>query len=475
MKRIAFLLVSFVCLLAISAKDDPTVMTVNGVPVSRSEFEYSYNKNNSEGVIDKKSVSEYVDLFVNYKLKVAAALDAHMDTMSSFKKEFATYRDQQIRPSFVSDEDLQREALSVYNDTKKRIGEKGLVRPAHIFIHLGQKASDAEQKSAKSKIDSLYSILKKGAVFEEVAKKYSQDNSASQGGSLPWIGPGQTLKEFEDQAYSLKKGEMSKPFLSAAGYHIILMKDKKQLEPFDSLKSDILKFIEQRGVREKIIDEKLDTLVKRSNNTLSKEQIVEQKAAEMEQHDSDLKNLIREYHDGLLLYEISNRTVWDKAAKDEEGLSKFYKKNKKKYTWDSPRFKGIVYHVKNEADKEAVRKCLKGVPFTEWADKLRKAFNSDSIIRIRVEKGIFKKGDDAFVDKMIFGKDTLTKELKDYPIDATYGKLLKKRPESYEDVRGLVTADYQDAMEKQWVSELRKKYPVVIYDDVIKTVKTQTR
>src|SRR5574344_13766 len=441
MKRIAFLLVSFVCLLAVSVKDDPTVMTVNGVPVSRSEFEYSYNKNNSEGVIDKKSVSEYVDLFVNYKLKVAAALDAHMDTMSSFKKEFATYRDQQIRPSFVSDEDLQREALSVYNDTKKRIGEKGLVRPAHIFIHLGQKASDAEQKSAKSKIDSLYSILKKGADFEEVAKKYSQDNSASQGGLLPWIGPGQTLKEFEDQAYSLKKGEMSKPFLSAAGYHIILMKDKKQLEPFDSLKSDILKFIEQRGVREKIIDEKLDTLVKRSNNTLSKEQIVEQKAAEMEQHDSDLKNLIREYHDGLLLYEISNRTVWDKAAKDEE----------------------------------AVRKCLKGVPFTEWADKLRKAFNSDSIIRIRVEKGIFKKGDDAFVDKMIFGKDTLTQELKDYPIDATYGKLLKKRPESYEDVRGLVTADYQDAMEKQWVSELRKKYPVVIYDDVIKTVKTQTR
>src|SRR5574344_3032539 len=243
MKRIAFLLVSFVCLLAISAKDDPTVMTVNGVPVSRSEFEYSYNKNNSEGVIDKKSVSEYVDLFVNYKLKVAAALDAHMDTMSSFKKEFATYRDQQIRPSFVSDEDLQREALSVYNDTKKRIGEKGLVRPAHIFIHLGQKASDAEQKSAKSKIDSLYSILKKGAVFEEVVKKYSQDNSASQGGLLPWIGPGQTLKEFEDQAYSLKKGEMSKPFLSAAGYHIILMKDKKQLEPFDSLKEIFLELL----------------------------------------------------------------------------------------------------------------------------------------------------------------------------------------------------------------------------------------
>ena len=70
------------------AQDDPTIMTINGQPVSRSEFEYSFNKNNSEGVIDKKSVEEYVDLFVNYKLKVQAALDERFDTLTSFKKEF---------------------------------------------------------------------------------------------------------------------------------------------------------------------------------------------------------------------------------------------------------------------------------------------------------------------------------------------------------------------------------------------------
>ena len=84
---------------AATAQDDPTVMTINGQPVARSEFEYSYNKNNAEGVIDKKTVDEYVDLFINYKLKVAAALDARLDTMASFKTEFAQYRDQQIRPN----------------------------------------------------------------------------------------------------------------------------------------------------------------------------------------------------------------------------------------------------------------------------------------------------------------------------------------------------------------------------------------
>ena len=59
------------CVSAAQAQNDPIIMTVNGMPVTRSEFEYSYNKNNSEGVIDKKTVKEYVDLFVNYKLKKA--------------------------------------------------------------------------------------------------------------------------------------------------------------------------------------------------------------------------------------------------------------------------------------------------------------------------------------------------------------------------------------------------------------------
>ena len=85
---------------------DTVIMTVAGKPVTLSEFEYSYNKNNSEGVIDKKTVEEYVDLFVNYKLKVAAALDAKYDTLTSFKQEFAQYRDQQVLPMLTTDDDM---------------------------------------------------------------------------------------------------------------------------------------------------------------------------------------------------------------------------------------------------------------------------------------------------------------------------------------------------------------------------------
>ena len=98
---------------------DPTIMTINGQPVSRSEFEYSYNKNNTDGVIDRKSVDEYVPLFVNYKLKVQAALDAHLDTLPAFRKEFLGYRNQQIRPAFITDADVEDEARKIYRDTKQ--------------------------------------------------------------------------------------------------------------------------------------------------------------------------------------------------------------------------------------------------------------------------------------------------------------------------------------------------------------------
>ena len=102
---------------------------------------------------------------------------------------------------------------------------------------------------------------------------------------------------------------------------------------------------------------------------------------------------------------------------------------------------------------------------------LRNAFNGDSVVRIRVEKGIFKQGDNPVVDSLAFHKkNAQVKKMKDYPIDATYGKVLKKGPEEYTDVKALVTADYQDVLEQQWVAELRKKYKFVVNQDVLATV-----
>ena len=453
------------------AQTDPIIMTVNGMPVVRSEFEYSYNKNNSEGVIDKKSVEEYVDLFLNYKLKVVAALDAKYDTLQSFKDEFAQYRDQQVKPLLVTDADMEAEAHRIYEQTVNSIGPDGLVQTSHILLRLNQQASQAEMDAVKVRIDSIYNALKAGADFAELAKKVSQDpGSARQGGQLPFVQRGQFVKEFEDAAFALQPGEMSGIVQSPFGYHIIKMDARKMLEPFEFHHDNILRFMEQRNMRERVADQKVEELVKASNGALTKAQLMEQKAFEFSTLDSDLKNLIREYHDGLLLYEISNRLVWDKAAKDDAGLANYFKKNKKKYTWNSPRFKGMAYHVKDVADLQAVKNCVKNLPFDQWAEKLRTTFNNDSVLRIRVEKGLFKRGDNALVDSIVFKKDTTVTKVKDYPYDDVFGKMLKKGPEDYTDVRGLVVADYQELLEKQWVATLRKKYPYTIDREVLKTV-----
>lgn len=453
---------------AVAAQDDPTVMTVGGQPVSRSEFEYSYNKNNSDGVIDKKTVPEYVELFANYKRKVRAALDARLDTLSSFQQEFRTYRDQQIYPLMTTDADVEQEAHNYYNRLVEQIGPRGLYQASHILLLSNEKDPQGRKDSVKTRIDSIYTAIQKGADFGELAEKCSQDpGSARQGGLLPLVGPGQMVKPFEDQAYAMKEGEVSKPFQTQFGWHIIKMVKRQPVPPYDSLGTNIKQFLESRNVRLGLANQKVDSLSKATGR--SHAEVMDSISAIYQAKDPELNNLVREYHDGLLLYEISNRNVWDKAQKDTKGLENYFKKHRKQYAFDGPRFKGIAYHTQKQADIEAVKDAIRNLPFDKWADKLRTTFNNDSVIRIRVEKGIFKPGDNALVDKVEFGKDTTVTALKGYPYDATFGRKLAK-PESYEDVQGQVVADYQDELEKKWVAELKKKYDCVVDEKVLATV-----
>ncbi len=473
MRKLTIALVLFAAIASQQTKAqtaDPVVMTVAGVPVSRSEFEYSFNKNNGEGVIDKLSVDEYVTLFVNYKLKVAAALDARLDTMSSFRQEYAMYRDQQVRPSMVSDSEVLAEARQMYERTKEMIGSKGLVRPAHILLRLSTKASIQEQNRIQQRIDSIYHALCNGADFAELAKKVSEDSgSATRGGELPWIAPSQTFKEFEDVAYSLSPGEISKPFLSPVGFHIILMKERKNLEAFDSLKQNIITSLERSGIRREIADIKLQRKVAASAGKLNIKQVMQQQADSIAAANIEMKYLFREYHDGLLLYEISKREIWDKAQNDEIALKTWFDTHKKNYKWKERRFRGIAYHVKDKRQVKAVKKCVKNLPYEEWTEALRQTFNPDSVIRVRVEKGLFKPGDNPIVDEKVFKLNVSVPVDPNYPIDAVYGKKLK-RPDNYLDVRQQVEEDLQDYLEKEWVESLRRRYQVKVNQEVLKTV-----
>lgn len=471
MKKIFMGIVLAMVSLPAVAQDDPIVMHVNGQPVPRSEFEYNYNKNNSEGVLDKKDVEEYAQLFINYKLKVLAALDNHLDTLSSYQKEFRQYRDQQIKPLLVPQNAMEEECKKYYDQMLASLQGKELLQPAHIFLRVPQSATEEVQTAAKVRIDSVYQEIKNGADFAELAKKVSQDpGSAARGGLLPWIGPNQTLKEFEDEAYKLEVGQYSEPFLSTVGYHIVKLMGKKPLESYEELHPRIRQYLEGQGLENQLATQMLDSMAQQSSPQKTVEEILDEETERLCAQDNDLKYLVQEYHDGLLLFEECSRNVWEPASKDTTGLENYFKNNKKKYAWKEPHFRGLVYYCKNQADVKAVKKCLKGVPEDKWTAKVREQFNKDSVT-VRMERRLFKKGENANVDVLALkDKKATLNPMKDYPHAAVIGKVLKKGPSAWTDISNQVVTDYQRMREDEYVAELRKRYPVEIHEDVLKTV-----
>lgn len=476
MKHHLFYLLSLVaCLFSPTVnaqQNDPIVMRVNGKDITRSEFEYNYNKNNTDGVIDKKSVEEYAELFVNYKLKVEAALDAQLDTMTSYQQEFRTYRDQQIRPLLVSPEAEEAEVRAYYDNMLAQLEGKQLIQPAHIFVRLQQQSDADQQTAAKNRIDSIYSVLQGGQDFAEVAAQCSEDPStARRGGVIGWIGPHQLLKELEDAAYALQVGEMGTPMQSTVGWHILKLMDTKPLEPYDTLAPRIRTFLEARGMKDKVAEAVIDSLTKVDGAQKTVEQVLDEEAARLAAQDDELKYLIQEYHDGLLLYEICQRQVWEPAAKDTVALERYFKENKKVYTFEQPHYTGALLQAQSPELLKQVQKALKKQKDeNRWADIVKTQFNKDSV-QVRFERRMFTQGDNALVDSLIFkvreGKSRLNPR---YPAVGVVGRMLKKGPQFWYDVNTQVIADYQATKEQEFVDELRRRYPVEIYKEVLETV-----
>jgi len=371
----------------------------------------------------------------------------------------------------VPESQMEDECKKYYQRMQESLDGHDLIQPAHIFLRVEQSASAEDQSKAKERIDSAYNALKAGADFAGLAKSISQDpQSAVRGGLLPWLGPNQTVKEFEDVAYGLQKDEMSEPFLSPVGYHIVKMMDRKSLETYDELQPNILKFLESQGMKDRLATQMLDSISQKSDPQKSVEEILDEETERLCQQDEELKYLIQEYHDGLLLFEICNREVWEPASKDTLGLENYFKKNKKQYAWDEPHFNGMIYYCRNSEDVKAVKKLLKKIPEEKWTATVREHFNKDSVT-VRMEKRLFKKGDNVNVDALALKvKDAKTIENKDFPFMGVLGKNLKKGPKKWTDVSSQVVTDYQRKKENEFVAKLREKYSVEVHQDVLDTV-----
>lgn len=216
------------------AQDNRALITIDGEDVSVDDFMYVYKKNNTqENAMDKKSIEEYLDLYINFKLKVKEAENQGLDTVQSFIDELAGYRKQLAEPYFVNDEIMEEMLEEAYERKKTDI------RASHILFRVGPNAMPEDTLAAWNKAMEARKRIMDGEDFSTVAKEVSEDPSArdreaqrggrvipGNGGDLGYFSVFDMVYPFETGAYNLEIGELSMPIRSDFGYHIIKVTDR---------------------------------------------------------------------------------------------------------------------------------------------------------------------------------------------------------------------------------------------------------
>lgn len=645
MRKIRFILplmvIALFCGLNGNAQNkDATVLTIDNEAVTVEEFENIFRKNNRDSIITPAALDEYMELFINFKLKVKAARELGMDTVAKFRNELAGYRAQLARPYLTDGDKLDELVAEAYQNMQKdikarhilvkceanatpddtlraytkamslytriaagedfetvarensddpsakqnggdlgyftafqmvypfeeaaygaKIGEvvrpvrtrygyhiievedvrtaRGEIRVAHIMVK--EKKEEGGAKNAEDKINEIYSELQKGASFEELAAKYSEDgSSAKKGGELPFFGPNKMVPEFEEASFALKNdNELSKPFKTSYGWHIVKRLELKPVAAFEQVEREIRSKVSKDSRAEKTRNSFIAKLKKEYNYSLNKEsfktltakadtsiysgnwvvkkkvlkmplmtidgktytnadfhkyiigkkgvksrgnvqeylekelevytndQLVRYEDSRLEAKHSPFRLLVNEYREGILLFELTDQKVWSKAVKDSVGLEAYYEKNKDKFLWPD-RIEGTIYTCANAEVADQVRKLMTlGLEQADIAAEINKVTQ----LNLQVEEGLFTKDDKEVLSRIVWKKgmsDNVELGGQVYIVDIR--ELIPASPKRLQDARGLVTSEYQDYLEKEWIKELRKKYKFTVNKEVLHTI-----
>ncbi len=200
---------------------DSVLLNVAGNNITKAEFERVYYKNNNkENSNDEKSVREYLDLYINYKLKVKEAEALKMDTAQAFIDELAGYRKQLAQP-YLTDKDVNDNLIKEAYDRLQKD-----VKASHILLKLNPDALPKDTLAAYNRIMKIREKLLKGADFAKMARDSSEDPSAKENsGDLGYFTGMQMVYPFETAAYTTKVGQISMPVRTRFGYHLIKVDD----------------------------------------------------------------------------------------------------------------------------------------------------------------------------------------------------------------------------------------------------------
>ena len=240
-----------------------------------------------------------------------------------------------------------------------------------------------------------------------------------------------------------------------------------ELDKVVKTQQDFVLYIEKNQKKQPNISKEvyLDNLL----DKFSEKVCLDYKDANLEKEYPDFANLMQEYHDGILLFNLSDEKVWSKAVKDTSGLQQYYNQYKGNYKWGA-RAEATIYEISNSNDTD---KALQIIKNNESDGDIAKLLLADSVTSVKIIPGKFEKGDNKFVDEVKWEKGfykAATSDVEDLIVYVKIKNVIKPMIKTLDEARGLVTADYQNYLEKEWVKSLRQQFPVVINEKVLTKV-----
>jgi len=424
---------------------------------------------------------------------------------------------------------------------------RGEVTVAHIMI-LNPKPEDADQDKAKNTINDIYKKIQQGEKFEDLARQFSEDkSSSSKGGVLNKFGSGQlSSEEFENMAFSLTSpNEISKPFQSQFGWHIVKLIEKHPVRTLDEMRNELetkigkddrskkitaslneklrkkytfkrdnkqyallaklvtdefyeskwkqpesakdytttlltinnkkidgktfLDFVEKQqksGIAVKPVAKLVDALYDKFLDT----QLTAYYDDNLETEFSDFANVMEEYRDGLLLFDLMEKEIWERAKTDTIGLQKFYEDHKSEHLWKNRVEATILSSTKLDEIKKAQALLKKGTEVQTIKDKL----NLNNVVNVMSNTGVFEEGSDVLPKgtKFEVGVSEIVKEGEYYFITKV-DKVMPKAIKTLDECRGKIVNDYQQYLEQRWVDDLKQEFTVKVNTAVFDKVKKQ--
>lgn len=430
----------------------------------------------------------------------------------------------------------------------KRIN-RGEVTVAHIMIL--KNTDEAQNAKAKSTIEDIYQKIQQGESFETLAQQFSEDkSSAPKGGVLQRFGSGQlSSEEFENVAFELKdKKQISKPFETQFGWHIVKLIDKHPIRTYDEMKTEleekirkdersllitnslakklrskysILKdvkilvkikavvtdefYAQTWDVNEKTKaikgvvltinkDKKLNAnqfidfiIGKQKSNIKTKpisrlvdelfekfidEQLIAYYNENLENEFPDFKNIMEEYRDGLLLFDLMEKEIWNRAKNDTIGLNEFFKNNISNYQWK----KRYNVDILSSTDAKIIEKAQKYLKKGKSIDYIKEQLNKGGKVNIMSKSGLYEEDYDVLTQYQNVSKGVTSIVSKDKYYFVL--NIIDEKPAGAKELsecRGKVISDYQQYLENHWVDELKKEFSIHINQEVFSKVKNQLK